>query len=702
MGKNFDICKEIKKVNVNGKNKELSNFFKDNISNKNITITEIFEYAKNKQYHLIDAKLINEIGVFISGLDSNYEDKNMWINLCEIAAKKDSIHANESCALYYIDEFNYGVVDIIKSLKYANKMMELSKNSNEFKLTYAKVLFNNNFQEFSEILMQYFDYKYKLYCNGIDVYSDLYNAGIFAQNSIGYLLNSIGNIDNKTIENFIKILSYFKTDYNQLLINNLNNTKIFNSNKNLSDYYKKIIKDNLNKTFLSSIMLQKEQENSSTLLFTEFNQDCNLVLSDNFILPSQVKKHWKKDAEWFYSVKKSEINNEFKMHDEKLDKLINEKLAEIEAIKETGVKEKLFENEIALKQLYNARENLKQKHYELTPEYRKKYRRYAAERNFFNPTRNRSNKKESLINLTEDIIEQRFNYAANNSIKPVNLAGKSSRLFITAERVFQETVNDLLPGQSMSCIPTMRQQSWSYGNGSNNYGPIEKYKVNETEIKAEHRTNPKPQRLGDSFLPDHGTYDGDIYPLLRKLSQGDSEKEKIIATYFLRYGKTHQGISLEEVQALLADATEEDVHRFNRICFLIMEKEQGQWHLAADPRFHLGMSVSQARCLILLEKGHLSLEDVFKNNVLFGVYSKTQINNYPEKVAEACRYIDVLYLEYLKTKNSHEYLSFFKKNIKENHTLVLTRKQAHEDLKYVYGGESDTDSEGYDSDLSLS
>ncbi|CAM4430883.1 MAG: hypothetical protein LEGION0398_MBIBDBAK_01348 [Legionellaceae bacterium] len=103
-----------------------------------------------------------------------------------------------------------------------------------------------------------------------------------------------------------------------------------------------------------------------------------------------------------------------------------------------------------------------------------------------------------------------------------------------------------------------------------------------------------------------------------------------------------------------------------------------------------------------MEKGYLSLVDVFKNNVLFGVYSKTEINNYPKKMADACEYIDDLYLEYLKTKNTHEYLSFFKRNIKESHTLILTRKQAHEDLKYVYGGESDTDGEGYDSDLSLS
>ncbi len=32
---------------------------------------------------------------------------------------------------------------------------------------------------------------------------------------------------------------------------------------------------------------------------------------------------------------------------------------------------------------------------------------------------------------------------------------------------------------------------------------------------------------------------------------------------------------------------------------------------------------------------------------------------------------------------------------------VLTRKQAHQDMQYTYGGESDTDGEGYESDLSM-
>jgi len=50
-----------------------------------------------------------------------------------------------------------------------------------------------------------------------------------------------------------------------------------------------------------------------------------------------------------------------------------------------------------------------------------------------------------------------------------------------------------------------------------------------------------------------------------------------------------------------------------------------------------------------------------------------------------------------------EHLTFTKKYIKDvqKRVCVATRKQAHADLKYAYGGESDSDGEGYGSDLEI-
>ena len=51
-----------------------------------------------------------------------------------------------------------------------------------------------------------------------------------------------------------------------------------------------------------------------------------------------------------------------------------------------------------------------------------------------------------------------------------------------------------------------------------------------------------------------------------------------------------------------------------------------------------------------------------------------------------------------------DYFKFFKKHAHNDsgHPIcVLSRHQAHEDLKAVYSGDSDTDGEGYESDLSL-
>ncbi len=118
----------------------------------------------------------------------------------------------------------------------------------------------------------------------------------------------------------------------------------------------------------------------------------------------------------------------------------------------------------------------------------------------------------------------------------------------------------------------------------------------------------------------------------------------------------------------------------------------------------MGMTVAQARCLILIREGYISFEEAFDNNVLFGVYSQTKIIDSPVKVENACAYIDKLYLEFLRNRHSQDHLRFIKKYVTEDSppTCILTREQAHLDLQEVYGGESDTDDEGYESDLVMS
>jgi hypothetical protein len=131
-----------------------------------------------------------------------------------------------------------------------------------------------------------------------------------------------------------------------------------------------------------------------------------------------------------------------------------------------------------------------------------------------------------------------------------------------------------------------------------------------------------------------------------------------------------------------------------------MAKEQVQW-LSATVQSFCGLTVIHARCLLLIEKGLLTLEEVFKNNGLFSVYSNTNIINTSERLQAACNRIDTLYIEYLKSLNLEAHFRMFRLEIKNNEkeSIVATRKQAQKDLRAVYGDSEESDGEGYDSDL---
>ncbi|CAM4448600.1 MAG: hypothetical protein LEGION0398_MBIBDBAK_00706 [Legionellaceae bacterium] len=218
MGKKFNISEKINKVNVNGKNDDLVVFFKDNISNGNITVQEVVNYAKNKQYFLSDARIINELGVYVSELNENSQ-RDLWINLCEIAAERNSISANQNCALYYINEFEDKKPDAEKALHYAKKIIELTQRPEEYKLTYSKVLFaNDSYEESAKHLMEYFNYKNNLYIKQKEVgkkkeiKNDLENVISFSKTMINFfkdkLINTLTEYENEFLTDCINHYLY--------------------------------------------------------------------------------------------------------------------------------------------------------------------------------------------------------------------------------------------------------------------------------------------------------------------------------------------------------------------------------------------------------------------------------------------------------------------------------------------------------------
>lgn len=444
---------------------------------------------------------------------------------------------------------------------------------------------------------------------------------------------------------------------------------------------------------------QSEVLNDDIELRSENSEEEKLIkklkLSTNYAV------FWQKDSDDFHSVN---VNKYDKQHQSN-QRILDDKEEELNSLlyESTEDKEKkTLRHQRTLIQEIQSKDG--ERYTRLNIDRRASMRSHKAESRFFDPWHfNKIETLESIKNLVLKIVDQRFSFTPNETA--LSLQGISSRTLICAERVFQEALRFLgVTGKQLG-IPIVRKTSWDFGyiSGFNKFGPIERYQIGNTEIQVEHRTDAKPDRLGDCFLKQLGSYKSDIYPFFQKITAGDSAKERLIAQLLIQFSKEHQPVTLAELQEIYPQSTISDIDKFNQIAFLTKEKEQAQWHSASNQRLLIGMSTAQAKALILVKEGWLTLADLFTGSD-FSVYSHAKLIDAPNTLLESCKQIESLYAEFMFRSYAPEVATFFKKNIlsKEDRTVVLTRQQARKALQIVYGGEADSDGEGYDSDLEFS
>lgn len=413
---------------------------------------------------------------------------------------------------------------------------------------------------------------------------------------------------------------------------------------------------------------------------------------------------WQRASRHFDVVDEQSLEEEYQMHLGRLTDLIKAKETEIELLrKEVDAAEKVQATELpSLKaqseKLEQECKNLKTEHanfekssYKYTVAYRQQHRHAGAEACFFNPQR--SKKRAQIESLAHEIIDNRY----QQKTEFIHLSG-SVRVFAGAEKVYQTAAKML----ATYGLPQLGLPSVNYKKELT-YGPDEFYKIGETIAKFQHRTQPKLQRLGDSYSPDHpkGTYNESIFPFLQKLAQDNPEKEKQIAKLFIAYGRTQQSVSLQSLQTIKADTTSADVNRFNQICLLIMAKEQVQW-LSATKLLYQGLAVAQARCILLISEGFIRFADAFQNDAKYSVYSNTRLLYDPDTLSQACQNIDELFLKYLQMKYPVEYETVLSQITASGKkcAIVPNRLIDRNTLKNVYGGDSDSEDEAdYNSDL---
>ena len=454
--------------------------------------------------------------------------------------------------------------------------------------------------------------------------------------------------------------------------------------------------------------VSNQSDNSSSAACEAEETENVITLPGKLSFPLYFGKAWHKIAPWFDSVNGEKLAAEHQKWDSYIELQKKAKHQQLELTKalltseqdagnadlplsvELKKQKKLLDTQLA--QLEAQEQKVNAGYTKHRMDSRKTRRRHLTEQRFFDPAR--SKKQTELAELGNQLIEHRFN-DAQAPIASIDLTRFSARRLITAETAFQQAAKKLAQKTDYTNLDIGLPKA---AQGKYAKGVIETYQVNDTIIKAQHLTETSQDRLGNSYLPQHGTYQ-QIYQFLIKLSQQQPESEKQLADYMIRFGQNHKSITLPELQALYPGAQAADVDQFNQICFLLLSKEQAQWMSAVEERYQLGMSVAQARCLLMIQAGYLSFEDAFITKAMFGVYSQVGILKAPQYVADACQKIENLYQEFLKAQHPQDFLPFFKKFSSED--MVLTREQAHKDLKAVYGGDTDTDGDDYLSDTSF-
>lgn len=750
-----EIQKKIKGFSYNKKYDELEKYLEKVITEEQVTIEQVFNYAKgmfwkdkNKTW-VIPASAANSIGLFLAK-HTDTQKKQLKGQFYKLAADRDN---SWGCSNYAYSIFNENQPE---ALQYAEKAIELEKNEktretyNKHKGTFGRLLlWAGKHKKGILILVEYFEFYIKQYSSTFD---KVKKEKVLKE--VSPKIEALQEVLDEKLFPVLEENEEVETEYAKSLIAmlkpliNLAGLATFGEGskavlaqacyltglcyESLGSYpeamhafchsvidkthgcYREVIskRAQLLKDQVSRSLTPEDPEDAPR---KKQRKSMGLLLHKGVRFLDKFSSFWCNESSWVDSTDARAVESEYELRAKQLNDIIKGREIEIELItellegdakeEEAVQRKKILEEELLT--LKEAKESLEKKHSKYHPEKRKIFRRYATEQSFFNPAR--SKKHAQLIALTHSIIDQRFKLEPQEGDElppPVDLSQVNSRQLISAERAFQEAAVALTGEENPKLgIPLIREQQWEFdrASGSNGYGPKERYLIADTEVLSEHRTNPKRNRLGDSFLPEHGTYSSDIYVFFLKLAEGRSKKEKKLARFLIRYGKTHQPVTLEELQTVNQSAELADVKKFNQICFLVMEKEQSQWHCAVDSSYQLGMAVAQARALIMVEARFISFEEIFEKNSLFGVYSKTGILKKPKEVEDSCRRIDEMYLAFLQNKNLRKHFSFHKKHLDNPKTYVLTREQAHNDLKEVYGGESDTDESDneYESDLSF-
>jgi hypothetical protein len=333
-------------------------------------------------------------------------------------------------------------------------------------------------------------------------------------------------------------------------------------------------------------------------------------------------------------------------------------------------------------------------------------RQVQTEKHFFAIERN---KNPLSHGSALHILQQRQREKNDVKTIPLVATGVTVRSLIAAEHAVIRAslqIFGMPRGYNSAAFPwtlkSIEKYRTDYSVSDQLYGHWEAVQLADVVITYHHRIDPHENHVGDFYMNDLGTYSG-IYNFLEGLAwEGNGikfEKEQQLAKWMLRYTKTGQPITLDELKTIQDNTDVEEVKRLMRIFYHCFVKEPASWMIPRDEANELPLATVQLRAVKLITQGFLHLKDVFGKDSDYGVFTGKDIGSNIAKLHEKVHRINKLYIENVllsKGANRGGYFDFKRQHPEAD--AVTTRSELHQELIDDFGGGDDTDGEGYDSD----
>lgn len=677
-----------------------------------ITASEV-----KKKPLIIPPTILNKIGDnFFNGKNEFQENDEFAVELYELAVKQNDDNPESYYNLAWCKCFERGTtIDLKNAEKYCRKAIQLGiKNDNSIYLMGIILWRQKKWKDAADQFIQFIksDDPDKDHSSKAQYYLGLfYSEKIETPNlkkALAYLKNVHTESDfYKKAQAKIKLLSYLK-EIDDIFKSIPKEIEEDSSEETGKKPVKKVVafkedeqKSQSSVKTLKKIPDKKDEQNSeepfkplkkngwyaiSPLLHGhDPNEDDNIITEYEL---ASINFDIAKSASEIATQRKKELPE--KDLPQSTKKAVKKTLLEIEKTSLSNAEKKRDEAEEKYDDLMNSATI---KHYE---------RQRKVEETYFAPVKTLANDSKKFA---QSIQKHRL-ATSQDKIETIDVSSQPTRRLITAEL----GVISVGIKHNNKSSGTDKNYGWSTNQNTTTNGKYKTftYCYDETislgcsKFSYRQDNNPNLDHPGNYYMYGLGEYSA-IMDFINKITDSGNEinivKEKKLANYMLRYSQSGTPMTLDELKKLYMEATDNDLLKIHRIFYHCFVKEPSRFFLAKQTDHQLPLASANARALQLLVRGHLTMEDVFSQDAPYGVFTAEGVKDDISALKIKIDRINEKYEQQILNINSahaDNYYAFMHHHPQAK--VIPTRQQFRKELQEVYGGESDSNGEGYSTD----